>query len=70
MTGARGRHHDCQEASSLSRNDYIPCGAPAVCIVDNGDERPYWMCEQCATHNVERRGAIRWEPEIKSSIET
>src|ERR1700738_150636 len=26
----------CQEASMFSRDSYIPCGAPAIAIVDNG----------------------------------
>lgn len=47
----------CQEASVFSRESYIPCGAPAVAIVDNGDSRPYYMCEGCADHNVRNRGA-------------
>jgi hypothetical protein len=62
MLGARGREKKCQEASSLSREEYIQCGKPAVCIVDNGDSQPYWMCEECADHNVRNRGGVRWEP--------
>jgi hypothetical protein len=54
----------CQEASFLSTSTYIPCGAPAVAIVDNGDSRPYYMCGPCASHNVRnRRGKIIKERE-------
>lgn len=45
----------------MSHHVYIPCGRPATCIVDNGDEHPYWMCDPCAYHNVENRRAVRWE---------
>jgi len=62
MLGARGRTRTCQEASPLSAATFIACGAPATCIVDNGDAHPYWMCEPCADHNVRNRGAIRWAP--------
>jgi len=62
MKGARGRERTCQEASPLSREEFIPCGRPAVCIVDNGDEHPYRMCFGCADHNVRHRGAVRYDP--------
>ena len=62
MIGARGREQTCQEASPLSREEYLACGAPAMCIVDNGDKTPYWMCEPCAEHNTRNRGAVRYEP--------
>jgi hypothetical protein len=49
----------CQEASYLSRESYIPCGAPAVAIIVHGGERPYYMCGPCANHNVRnRRGKV------------
>lgn len=49
----------CQEASIFSRESYIPCGAPASTIVDNGDSRPYYMCDACANHNIHnRRGKL------------
>jgi hypothetical protein len=60
VIGARGRERTCQEASHLSREEYIPCGAPAVAVVDSGDAHPYFMCGPCAEHNVRNRGAIRW----------
>ena len=62
MIGARGRLKLCQEASPLSKGEYISCLRPAVCIVDNGDAHPYWMCEECADHNVKNRQAVRWVP--------
>jgi hypothetical protein len=50
----------CQEASILSHNFYIPCGAPAVAIVRHDkDRRSYYMCAPCADHNVRNRGAAR-----------
>lgn len=46
----------CQEASVLSRFDYIPCGHPAVAIVyHRRDRRAYLMCHPCADHNVRNR---------------
>lgn len=47
----------CEEASTLSRESYIPCLMPAVALVDNKDRRAYWMCGSCAIHNIENRGA-------------
>lgn len=47
----------CEEASTLSRERYIPCLAPAVALVDNRDRRAYFMCGSCALHNIENRGA-------------
>lgn len=61
MKDARGRERTCQEASPMSRETFIPCGRPATCIVDNGDEHPYWMCEGCADHNVRNRRAVRFD---------
>jgi hypothetical protein len=50
---------NCQEASTLSREKYIPCFAPAVAIVYSPrDRRPYWMCGNCANHNLSNRGAL------------
>jgi len=62
MKNARGREMKCQEASILSKEYYIPCGAPATMIVDNGDKQPYWMCEPCGTHNVRNRGGVKLKP--------
>ena len=47
----------CQEASYLSGNRYIACADRAVAIVNNGDQRPYFMCKHCALHNMRNRGA-------------
>ena len=47
----------CEEASTLSKEDFIPCLRPAIAIVDNGDSHPYFMCLNCATHNERNRGA-------------
>lgn len=47
----------CEEASPMSANFYIPCGQPAVAVVDHGrGEGEYLMCEACADHNVRNRG--------------
>lgn len=53
----------CQEASVLSRDTYIPCGAKAVVLIDNGDARSYLMCLSCASHNVRNRRAtvVKWK---------
>lgn len=47
----------CQEAAPMSGMRYFACGTPAVAIVDNGDERPYYMCVACTWHNLRNRGA-------------
>src|SRR3990167_6081004 len=47
----------CEEASLLSKETFIPCGAPAVAVVKNRDVNPYFMCLPCAYHNVRNRGA-------------
>ena len=62
MKGARGRERYCQEASPISKGEYVPCGRIAEYIVDSGDEHPYWMCPSCAVHNVKNRGAVLWFP--------
>jgi hypothetical protein len=47
----------CQEASPLSRETYIPCGATATAIVyHEKDHRGYYMCDPCADHNLRHRG--------------
>ena len=47
----------CQEASSLSVKQYIPCYAPATSVVRHDkDDRSYYMCTPCAWHNVQNRG--------------
>lgn len=52
----------CEEASTASHAFYIPCNAPAVAYVYNGDRRPYRMCEWCASHNVRNRGGLLLGP--------
>lgn len=47
----------CEEASPWSITTYIPCGKPAVAVIDNGDRQPYNMCTACAEHNIRNRGA-------------
>lgn len=47
----------CQEASIFSTVKYIPCGKPATAIVySERDERGYYMCAGCASHNIANRG--------------
>ena len=48
----------CQEASSLSRETYIPCMAHATKVIFHPrDGKSYFMCEPCADHNLKNRGA-------------
>lgn len=49
----------CEEASTLSRERYIPCNAPATMLVKHRGraEGPYRMCEECGTHNIQNRNA-------------
>lgn len=50
----------CQEAHPASREDYIPCGRPATCIVhypERKNEKALSMCDPCGHHNVKNRGA-------------
>lgn len=61
IVSPRGKPRTCQEASDASFVSYVPCGDPAVCVVDNGDEHPYFMCAPHADHNVRNRGAVRYE---------
>lgn len=48
----------CQEASSFSRETYLPCGAPAEYVIEHVGERCYYMCRACADHNVRSRGGV------------
>lgn len=49
----------CEEASPLSYNIKIDCGAPAEVIIwHNKDRRAYAMCFGCADHNIRNRGGI------------
>lgn len=52
----------CQEASTLSGASYIPCNAPATQIVGwprRPGEPDLRMCDMCAYHNINNRGAAR-----------
>lgn len=48
----------CEEASTLSRETFIPCGAPAAAVVwhRRDGKHTYLMCAACAWHNVRNRG--------------
>jgi hypothetical protein len=47
----------CEEAA-LGFPGYIPCNAPAIhMVVFKSGEGPYRMCEPCARHSVNNRGA-------------
>lgn len=49
----------CEEASHLSRETFIACGAVAKFLVwHSRDRRAYSMCEPCAYHNVYNRRGI------------
>jgi Zn finger protein HypA/HybF involved in hydrogenase expression len=51
------RTASCEEASVLSKESYIPCGAPATKLVyHRKDRRTYPMCPPCASHNIRNRG--------------
>lgn len=47
----------CEEASSLFKDRYIPCGMPTDKFVYHRREhRTYPMCKMCAFHNLKNRG--------------
>lgn len=47
----------CEEASSLSKGYYIPCGVAATRrILSERGMKTYSMCDECADHNVRNRG--------------
>jgi hypothetical protein len=49
---------ECEEASTMSRETFIPCGAPATrFILSERGKKVYAMCPPCASHNVRNRGA-------------
>lgn len=48
----------CEEASTLSREFFIPCAKPAQSLIwHERDRKAYMMCHPCASHNVVNRGA-------------
>lgn len=57
----------CEEASPLSKESYIACGAPATKTIgwENRTEGPYRMCDSCADHNIKNRGAVEIVDKIK-----
>ena len=59
----------CAEASTLSRDRYIPCNAPAKYVVGwkGRSEAPIRMCEMCADHNVNNRGGFIAQPYIPTN---
>jgi hypothetical protein len=58
MTELKAGPDRCEEASTLSREVYIPCNAPATTIMrDTRDGVQYRMCDACAFHNT-RRGFV------------
>lgn len=53
------RNRGCEEAHTLSRETYIPCGRPAVAVVWSGrDGKAYRMCVGCADHNIHARRCV------------
>lgn len=58
--------HKCEEANMfgvmMPSDDGpvpAPCGKPATKFIWHGRrERPYYMCDGCADHNVRNRGGI------------
>ena len=56
--------HPCQETTGMIGNEYLQCGAPAVALIQHRGrhEGPYYMCIECANHNVHNRNAdvVAW----------
>ena len=53
--------HPCEETwGATATGEYLRCGKPSVAIVKSKDPRAYFMCLQCAWHNVDNRGAVLW----------
>lgn len=61
IVDARRRPRTCQQSSPHVTRIRTPimCGEPATTVIDNGDEHPYYMCEQCATYNIDNYSAVR-----------
>lgn len=45
----------CQETWGMIGEEYLRCGQPAVAIVKGRDVNAYYMCDACASHNVNNR---------------
>jgi len=54
----KAKDHCCEEASTASRDFYIPCNRPATQVVRHRDDADYRMCDMCANHNIKNRGAV------------
>ena len=50
--------HTCQETTGMIGEQYIRCGKTAYVLVQHvgRSEGPYWLCAECADHNIRRRG--------------
>lgn len=59
----------CQEASQHSSSFYIPCGKTATSIVRSRGEKPLYMCESCAWHNIHNRGAELLGRQLTQALE-
>jgi len=57
----RAWHRWCAEVIRHIGPSALRCSEPAVCLIDNGDEHLYPMCEAHASHNERNRGAYRFE---------
>lgn len=58
MTAMKAGAGRCQEASPMSGDHYIPCNAPATCVIE-ADGQEVLMCEPCAHHSTKNRGLTR-----------
>lgn len=59
VIAGRPQRFICQEASVFSGSKYIPCGEDATKLVlSERGRRIYPMCDACADHNVQNRGAV------------
>lgn len=58
MTELQAHPNGCEEASTASREFYIPCNRPATRIVGwiGRPDTPIRMCDFCTAHNVKNRG--------------
>lgn len=50
----------CEEVKTMIGDKYIRCGNRSVAIVKHlgRNEGPYALCESCARHNLDNRGAV------------
>ncbi len=53
----KASEHCCEEASTLSTKQYLPCNQPATKrVFSPRDHAEYRMCDGCAWHNTRNRG--------------